>query len=179
MDLTQESNTLDLLFLIDITSSMIAMSGIKTKILEMVNTVKSAPPPLDGLKVRLGFISYHGFGVEPQFEMQEFTSSIAQFWHALDRLSCKTSSTVIIDLSAIVTDAIELATMFGWEGSSRMMIHIGDAPAGRSEFYNLAASDDVYMGGDTIQRDLKTLFLKLKMECQVGFGARFKLLMKA
>lgn len=65
--------TMDLLFLIDSTTSMIPMmKAAKAKIMDIVQQNTSAPPPLDGRKVRLGFIAYSDFGVKPQFEIQDF-----------------------------------------------------------------------------------------------------------
>lgn len=146
------------------------IKATKDKIMDVVRAVTSAPPPLDGWKVRLGFIAYSDFGIEPQFEFQDFTSSTVWFLHALGKLKCKLSVLRKNDFAEDVVGGIEMATMFSWASTSRTVIHIGDAPAHGFQFHNMDAADDYYPRGDPLKRDLKKIFLNLKIDCQVRIG---------
>lgn len=139
---------------------------IKDTILKTVTKLKSAPP-LDGWKVRLGFIAYSDFGILPQFEIQDFTPSTVWFCHALAWLDIKTSSTGKTNLAEDVVGGIEMTTLFSWESASRLLFHIGDAPAHGFEFHNLGINNDYHIGGDPLKRNLSKIFMHLKMECEV------------
>lgn len=162
---TQESRTSDLLFLIDATGSMSGViEATKRMILEIVKTTRNAPYPHAGWKLCLGFVAYRDFTIVPQFDVQDFTSSTDEFSAALaDVIAHSRGSSV--DCPEDVFGAIELATMLSWEGVSRTIIHVGDAPCHGAGYHNDA---DNYAGGDPLKRDIKAMFTALKKRCKVS-----------
>lgn len=163
----QDSKTSDLLFLIDATGSMRnVIQAAKDKILEIVERSADAPFPMEGWKLRLGFIAYRDFGIAPQFVVQDFTSNAEDFQRALGKV--KALSGPKSDRPEDVFGGIEIATMFSWESVSRTIIHIADAPCHGLQYHKGGSGSDNYADGDPWGRDIRAMFGALKTRCKAS-----------
>lgn len=136
----------------------------KGRILEIVKKTNDAPYPNDGWKLRLGFVAYKDFKSNPQFLVQDFTSSTSVFSAALAKIKAGGGDDVPED----VFGGLELSTMLSWESVSRTMIHIADAPCHGTKYHDLGSGGDNYAAGDPLQRDIKEIFTALKKRCKVS-----------
>lgn len=142
------------------------------KIMELVDKVQFAPPPLNGWKVRFGFIAYSHFGLKSQFVIQDFTSSRSLFSKSLNQLTCSPCSLSKYTFAKAVMGGIEKATLFSWESTSRTIVHIGDTSVHGHEFQYPGAKDQCQKGSDPLKLGLKKVFTNLKTDCKVGFKTR-------
>ncbi|EMC99227.1 hypothetical protein BAUCODRAFT_146198 [Baudoinia panamericana UAMH 10762] len=129
----------DLLFLVDATNSMGPyIEAAKEQVKAIVADVKKAF--LDEAEVRVAVVSYKDYGVTPNIEFLDFTSSADQVREFLDCLCLDWGR----DWPEDVLGGLQQAVNASWKHQTRCIVHIGDSPPHGRTLHDGQESDDRY-----------------------------------
>jgi hypothetical protein len=154
-------------FLVDCTSSMNSyIEGVKNSITSCANKYRHLYPESS---LYFGFVGYRDFGDSPQYSCKDFTSSLPEFISFVEGVRSFGGG----DTAEDVVGGLNQATSLSWDvsgsGTSRILVHIADAPAHGSE-YN-GGCDDKYASSPTPDGSSKdaTPHLKVLKSTQVHY----------
>jgi len=119
-------------FMVDCTSSMSSyIEGVKEQITGVARKYAHLYPESS---LHFGFVGYRDFGDSPQFSVQDFTKSLPEFVKFIEGVRAFGGDDVAED----VVGGLSAATGLSWDvsgsGTSRILVHIADAPAHGSEY---------------------------------------------
>lgn len=149
------TNSLDLLFLLDVTGSMgRVITTIKERIREIVTEVKNAE---EGARcVRLGLVGYRDYDDAGGVEVLEFTESVSDFERFLGALEARGGD----DTAEDVLSGLEKAATMNWSSDARQVVHFADAPCHGSAYHDARVGDN-WPEGDKHGRQSEKLLTDL------------------
>ncbi|GIQ84001.1 anaphase-promoting complex subunit 11 [Kipferlia bialata] len=137
------SQQVDLVFLVDCTNSMLSyIKAVKDGVTDIVKGMVKDNPTLN---IKVAFVRYTDVHAKsPTTSVLNFTRDLAAFEAFVGAIKCHWGRDVPED----VMGGIRLVSQLPFRtGSSRMLIHIGDAPPHGEEFNSMGVHDD-FSDGD-------------------------------
>lgn len=154
-----QNSTLDILFLIDATGSMVnVINGVKTHIKELVEKLMK-----ENSTVRLGIVAYRDYLDKPEYETFTFSTDVQKFRTFLKNLEAKGGD----DDAEDVFTGLEQSAKMNWLSEARMIVHFADAPCHGLEFHDKNVHD-YHEQGDKHNRNLVTLLNNIQETCKVN-----------
>lgn len=129
-------------FLVDCTASMQPyIDGIKTQIQRVVDRYKKLHVDSD---LQFGFVGYRDFD-DDRFDVKGFTGDVSEFISFVRRVVASGGGDECEDVVGGLDKVLSLDWESAGKGSSRVLIHIADAPA-HGEVYNGGRGDNYATG---------------------------------
>ncbi|UJR38572.1 hypothetical protein I4U23_031238 [Adineta vaga] len=143
MKALQDSESVDVCFLMDCTNSMQKyINEVKDRIFETVKLLKSRFPHLN---IRLAFVGYRDLNLpeEKQFSILDFTDE-ETFHSFVSMVKCQFGGDACED----VLGGLEKVTNLQWNQPVRILIHVADCPSHGRRYHNLSENKDHYLSHD-------------------------------
>ena len=161
-DELEKVTTLDLLFIMDITSSMNTYVELVKK--NIINIIEKIPNKCPGVIINMGFIGYRDVckdfennGIkEEEFVDIDFTSNYEELKNSIENIEVSGGG----DDAEDIAFAMELALKKSWNNSARFAILFADDPCHGSEFHDEKISDN-YSSGIPGRRNIKDIIEEL------------------
>ncbi|CAF1194625.1 unnamed protein product [Adineta ricciae] len=185
MKALQESESVDVCFLMDCTNSMQKfIIEVKDRIFETIRLLKSR---FSHLNIRLAFVGYRDLNLpeERQFSILDFTDE-DKFHSFVSMVKCEYGGDACEDVLGGLQKTVHLQ----WNQPVRILIHVADCPSHGRRYHDLPEHKDHYLSSDNdgaigqelfdkfVQLDLKYFFGRLTshtdkmMEQFIQFGQK-------
>jgi hypothetical protein len=126
--LMRNAEEVDLVFLLDATSSMHPLiAGAKESIQTVLSRLRISNP---GLKLRIACVCYRDIGDSPQHIVLDFTEDAGAFSTLLHDVEAFGGA----DAAEDIAGALNLACGLSWTSATRLIFHIGDAPCHGTDY---------------------------------------------
>ncbi|KAF5830507.1 hypothetical protein DUNSADRAFT_14510 [Dunaliella salina] len=157
--------SVDVLFILDATMSMQPVMDVtKSKIKEIATQIMKS----DGYELRVGYVAYRDFDIEPGAQFLPFTYDLKAFVSSVEAVEAHSRCKGQLDEPEDVFTGLEMALGMDWKSRVRAVIHIGDAPAHGKAFHDFGPGRDNFINGDPEGRNLKDMLRFLRVDCKVG-----------
>eukprot|EP01155_Anaeramoeba_flamelloides_P018602 Anaeramoba_flamelloidesa570872_242.p1 GENE.a570872_242~~a570872_242.p1 ORF type:complete len:350 (+),score=75.52 a570872_242:45-1094(+) len=123
--------SLDLCFLVDVTSSMSsAIEAVKKRILLIIKEVKKN---VSELKTRIAFVGYRDINDSERFTILDFMPAF--YYKTFQKFLRSTRALGGADIPEDVMGGFEQVLNLNWQSITRLMVHIADAPCHGKRFH--------------------------------------------
>ncbi|KAG0561328.1 hypothetical protein KC19_9G055700 [Ceratodon purpureus] len=166
-EMMTKAQELDLVFLVDATTSMqFYIDVVKHKVVDIANGIRGVHTQLT---LRVAFAPYRDYAERAYDEHDtcDFTTSFegegSTFIKALTRVKTFGGG----DDAEDVFSGLERVTRLSWKATTRVLVHIADAPCHGLQFHNESVGD-YYPEGDYWRRNIGCLLKYLQNDCQIA-----------